>query len=356
MRKLTSTSRCLWLFLPLAFVPSAVAGPIFLPGTVNVSGGSNGNCIGSTSPFGPGATVQASGNYTCANFGFFPFVNNWGGSVAPFLAEIAGTGSGVFDTNFFPAGFTALGAIEGTNTLLPMTATLQINGQTVRIGATQAMWDVGPDLTGMTLSTWKIILRAASQSVSGTGQPPGVLLGNYAYCAWLGTNQLCNTSANNSPANPVLPNSPTLTSPGNGAPPAWIFNNVPGGRWFDPPFVNAFQYAGTSGTKFDKITLPTGYGNAFTIWTGAGFTNNLGAFAGGSLVDFILGGVDSFQIRDINPTVDAALPNAFPLQVFFEGGGNGSFTQTPLEDAVPEPATWMMLALGLPWLLRARRR
>ena len=166
---------------------------------------------------------------------------------------------------------------------------------------------------------------------------------------WIGTNQVCNTPANNSPANAIIP-----APPGAGNP--WRFTNVTNGQWTDPPFVNAFQYADTSGTKFDKIRLPTGYGNAFTIWTGAGFTNHLGTFAGGSLVDFILGGVDSFQIRDINPTVDAALPNAFPLQVFFEGGGNGSFTQTPLEDAVPEPATWMMLALGLPWLLRARRR
>ncbi|MBY0508487.1 MAG: PEP-CTERM sorting domain-containing protein [Bryobacteraceae bacterium] len=349
-------NRLIWLLAAATIATPALAAPIFNPGSVNVGGGSFGQCQGTTSPISPGSSVQASGTYSCANGPFFPSGPGWGGGIAPFVADISGTGSGTFDSNYFPIGFNGSGTINGVSGTQTMNATLKINGQTVRTGSGQAFWDVGPSLTGLTLSTWQFLLQVPGQNVTGTGQPPQIILSNYNYCVWIGTNRLCSGSANNAPTNPILPDSPTPTGGTNGAPASWVFSGVPSGRWTDPPFVDTFEYTGTGGTMFDRITLPTGYGNSFTVWTGAGFVTSLGTFAGGATVDFAVGGVSAFQIRGINPTVDAALANAFPLQVFFEGGGSGSFNQTPIENTVPEPATWLMLTVALPCLGWVRRR
>lgn len=251
-------------------------------------------------------------------------------------AIISGTGSGLFDSSFFPIGFTA------TDISTP-TATFFINGNQIRSGQNAATWDIAADLLGQTLGTWSVVIQSPSLSGAGSGPPPNVSR-FFSYCVFLGSNsQLCNAQGSNTQSNPVFP-----TTPNNGGG-GFVFNNVPSGRWFDPPFVNGFEYTGTGGTLFDKITLPTGLGPSFSVWTGG---SSLGTFAAGAAVDFVLGGVNSFQVRDINPSVDAANSNAFPLQIFFEGGGNGSFTQVPL-DGVPEPSTWLLVAAALP--LAARR-
>ena len=64
-------------------------------------------------------------------------------------------------------------------------------------------------------------------------------------------------------------------------------------------------------------------------------------------VDFatLAGGpLSAFRIDGINPQVDTANVNAFPLQVFFSTA-TGSFTQTALT-GVPEPGTWSLTLLS----------
>lgn len=157
-----------------------------------------------------------------------------------------------------------------------------------------------------------------------------------------------------SPQTPVLPNSTNS----NGQ---LVFNNVPSGNWTDPPGTFGFDYVATGGSLFRQITLPTGFSSPFRIFTGAGFGNLLGTFAGGSTVDFeaLLGAaIASFRLVDIDPTVDTdANPTAFPLQIFF-AASTGSFTQTPLVNpasGVPEPSTFALGALAFAAFAAGRR-
>ena len=349
--------------LMISVTGSALAAPIFNFSFNNPTGG----CSGSSSPASSGgSTMQVTGGGFCqVNIQPTPPAFPGGppgfiAQLAPNTATISGTGSGVFDGSFFPIGFTASGNPAG-----PLTATFLINGTQIRTGLGQGFWDVANQLLGQTLSSWQVSISGGGGSVSGFGFPQ--IPNSFGYCVFFGTNQLCNTAANNSPTNPILPINPSggssssssssggggSSSSSGGGGTTWVFQGVPSGRWTDPPFVNGFAYAGTGGTLFDRITLPTGFGSSFTIRTGAG-NALLGTFAAGAVVDFLAGGVSTFQILDIQPSVDAALPNAFPLQVFFEGGGNGDFTQTALETTVPEPATWLMMALAVPLLVRRR--
>ena len=332
-----------------SFTGSALAAPVFNIGSIS---GPNPGCNGTGQPFASGGTLQVAGSGSCVAT-LFPTPPGgppgYNGFFAPVAVGLSGTGSGVFDGSFYPIGFTSSIAPGG-----PMTATFRINGVTVRTGQGQGLWNVAGDLSGQTLSTWDVSIIGAGVNVSGQGVPP-LLTNQYAYCVFFGANQLCNSAQNNSPSNPLLPSNPGGgSSSSGGGRTTWVFRGVQSGRWTDPPFVNGFAYAGTGGTLFDRITLPTGFGSSFTIRTGSGNTL-LGTFAAGAVVDFVAGGVSTFQIEDIQPSVDAALPDAFPLQVFFEGGGNGDFTQTALENTVPEPATWLMMALAVPLLVRRRR-
>lgn len=281
--------------------------------------------------------MQVGGNGGCQPQILFNNGQMWNGVLPGGGVTISGTGSGVFDAGFFPIGFAAAGG-NG-----PGSATFSINGTQIRSGGGgQAVWDVAGDLLGQTLGTWEVVVTFPSQPVGGFGFPPPLPSTSFGFCIFLGTNSLCNNAQNNSQANPQFP-----TGGGGGDP--WVFTNVPSGMWFDPPYVDGFDYVGTGGTLFSSITLPTGFGNALQVWANG---NQLGTFTGGSAVN--LGDVGSFQVRGINPLVDAALSNAFPLQIFFTGGGTGSFTQTGIE-AVPEPSTWVMLAAGALVVLRRRR-
>ncbi len=311
-------------------------------------------------------TIQISGGGNCSPISVFPTPTAPPGWIAILPGggvTISGTGSGVFDSSFFPIGFEARdsrGALSGSIT---------INGQ-VFSGASLYTADVAAALMGQTLSSWSVSIGGGQYQTQGQGAPPMGLTNSFSYCVWLGTNSLCNTGANNSPTNPLFPTNPgggssssssssggssSSSSGGGGSLEPWVFTQVPSGRWTDPPFVNGFAYTGTGGTLFDKITLPTGYGASFNVYLAG---NNLfGTFSAGDVVDFLAGGVSYFEIRGIAPAVDAASPTAFPLQVFFEGGGNGDFTQLGLEAAdVPEPATWVMIALAVPVAFWRRRR
>ncbi|NJN22805.1 MAG: hypothetical protein HC812_18570 [Leptolyngbya sp. RL_3_1] len=98
----------------------------------------------------------------------------------------------------------------------------------------------------------------------------------------------------------------------------WIFDDVPTGRWFDPPMASGFHYAMTEpGSLFtDILDFPDGIDsdNLFTVTVG---DQVLGAFGPGQRVDFteILGmGVQEFVLSGIDPLVDASDPLAFPAQ------------------------------------------
>ena len=308
-------------------------------------------CFGgsSTTTGGGGPTIQVSGGGGCA----VQSNSTPGGinaSFAPGGVTISGTGSGMFDnTGFFPVGFSGTGGPNNT----PLSAVFQINGNTVATGASPGFFQLGNTLAGQALSTWQVTLTGTPAFLSGLSPFQMLPNNSFNYCVWLGTNTACTSAAQSSQSNPIFPTSPVPLN--NGGPPRWGFQGVQSGGTFDPPFVNGFEYAGTGGTRFDRITLPTGFGSSFTVWTGAGFTTSLGTFPAGAAVDFVLGGVDAFQIRNIQPSVDAALANAFPLQIFFEGGGLGNFTQTGIENGVPEPSTWLLMAVAVPFALRRFR-
>lgn len=114
---------------------------------------------------------------------------------------------------------------------------------------------------------------------------------------------------------PVMPTVTEPTEPGT-----WIFDDVPSGRWFDPPTAYGFRYTMLEDSLFtDILDFPIAIDddNLFTISVGETI---LGEFSPGESVDFVslLGyGVSEFAITDINPLVDPEDPNAFPLKLAF---------------------------------------
>ncbi len=242
-----------------------------------------------------------------------------------------GTGSGTFGSLFF--GYD----IDVTGVVLSGQMAFSVNGQNILVqnldsGGNQML---GPLFSAQALNTWAIELNFL-------GLPGSTVTFNNIFISEF---PLGNGSSQGSPLPP--------TGGGGGT---WIFNNVPSGLFFDPPFANGFEYTGTSGTTFTQITTPTGFASPFTILYGPGFANSTGPVNGGATVDFTaLGGaVDAFRVTGIDPTVDAANALAFPLQIFFSNS-TGSFTQTPLE-AVPEPGTWGLAAATLLGLAGLRWR
>jgi hypothetical protein len=134
-----------------------------------------------------------------------------------------------------------------------------------------------------------------------------------------------------SPANPLLPNVP---NPGN-----FNFQNVPSGRWFDPPAVAGFEYIMESASLFTAIRdFPPGFASPFQV---AAEGSVLGMFGPGQPVDFVqlLGhGVDRFTVSGISPSVDAEDPQGFPLRITF----NTPFASFRMS-AIPEPGLGALL-------------
>lgn len=117
----------------------------------------------------------------------------------------------------------------------------------------------------------------------------------------------------NSQSNPVLPT--TILPSG-----AFLFLNVSGGLWFDPPMSPGFRYTMTGDSLFTKILdFPTGIDsdNLFNVFVE---DISIGQFSPGQAVDFValLGhGVKEFTVSGIDPLVDSSNPIAFPIQLDF---------------------------------------
>jgi len=117
--------------------------------------------------------------------------------------------------------------------------------------------------------------------------------------------------------------------------------------WYDPPFTSGYIYETSGGALFTSIDdFPTGLGGDFEVIVGG---SSLGTFGTGDSVDFggyPGGGVDRFEIRGIDPPVDAADDLAFPLKLSLDTAG-ASFTMTSLAAApVPGLTGWGAALLG----------
>ncbi|MBL8851602.1 MAG: PEP-CTERM sorting domain-containing protein [Planctomycetaceae bacterium] len=137
----------------------------------------------------------------------------------------------------------------------------------------------------------------------------------------------------------------------------FIFENVISGGYFDPIAADRYDFQMLDGSLFTSIDeLPSFLVNPVTVLSG---TTVLGQYGAGESVDFsALGGVSSFSILGINPTVNGDDPLAFPIKLSFNNA-IADFSMTPISSGVqpvPEPSSLALLSIGgLIGTMRLRR-
>jgi hypothetical protein len=156
---------------------------------------------------------------------------------------------------------------------------------------------------------------------------------------------------------PILPDE--ITDDG-----VFVFRGIPTDRWVDPPVAEGFTYEMLSeDTTFIAVTdFPGGFLDPFEIVVDG---EVLGQFEPGDSYTFADGGVESFNIENINPGVETGDADAFPLRIAFSDDF-ADLRMTPIlaelsdgpidsgnpgdPQAIPTPAAFaggLMLMLGL---------
>jgi hypothetical protein len=154
------------------------------------------------------------------------------------------------------------------------------------------------------------------------------------------------------PDNPVLPFVP--------APGVFEFPAPTPRRWFDPPFVDRFDYSLGSG-EFLSFILPPGFGTMIDLYVGGSLiasdltSDGLKEYFFSS--DFGLTGVTAFSLRDISPLVDAADSTAFPTFLDFTAGSTGLMMKAmPTSTSVPGPLPALGLSAAFAFSRKLRSR
>jgi hypothetical protein len=137
------------------------------------------------------------------------------------------------------------------------------------------------------------------------------------------------------PSNPVFPT--IIEDDGS-----FIFNDVPGGQWFDPPLASGYRYETTDGARFTEVGMPPienvpDLDGQFTLVSPLGSQ----VLASGANLTFATP-VEWFVVQGISPLVDGGDPLAFPTYLAFDAP-TASFKMTP----IPEPSSLALLLIGV---------
>jgi hypothetical protein len=166
------------------------------------------------------------------------------------------------------------------------------------------------------------------------------------------------------PEVPLLPPQPDPDNPW-----VWTFTGIPSGAWSDPPFANGFLYEAAAGTLFSSINFPIGpaflpFSDLTLSLPGCAVSDLFGNGSGNlTTFDFVSGcggPISQFSITSSSFVFDAGNNAGFPLQIFFDGGGPGSFSMTAINPqipgTIPEPGTVLLFGAGLGLFVCYRRR
>jgi len=153
-------------------------------------------------------------------------------------------------------------------------------------------------------------------------------------------------------ATPDVPVLPFVPAPG-----VFDFPAPTPRRWFDPPFVDRFDYSLGSG-DFLSFILPPGFGTTIDLYVDDILTAS--DLTADGLTEYFfsaygLSSVKAFSLRDISPLVDAADSTAFPTFLDFTPGATGLMMKSPAA-SVPGPLPALGLSAAFAFSRKLRRR
>jgi hypothetical protein len=140
--------------------------------------------------------------------------------------------------------------------------------------------------------------------------------------------------------------------------------------YIDPEIAVGYDYIVNSGPNFATVLLPTlaGDDGIYQIFgfnaVSSDFDVLLGAANAGVVFDFGAGGLDRFRVLGIDQAamLDPTDGTAFVAGLTFVSAGQVIMSQIPIvfdtnpDGSVPEPASWMLLLLGLAAMVVILRR